>query len=140
MVTRAVTNPPTRPPIIQGYMASGAGECARPQVQAEVATTQSSSRPVLLTVPCRVMASPRATWPWKAFSFRAGLDVRNGFAMGSPLKDAARLVYYSRQIRCQSGVTLCRQDMLFSCRRVPVRYGGFQRARSAPPPHLFVSV
>src|SRR5579859_6569676 len=56
--------------------ASGAGDFDSPQVQAAVATTQSKSRPVLLTVPCNVMASPNATCPLKAFSFRAGFEVR----------------------------------------------------------------
>src|SRR5712692_5653377 len=81
MVTNAVTIPPIRPPIIQGRAACGSGECARPQVQAEDATTHSSSTPVLLTVPCSVIASPTATSPRNAFSFRAGLDVRNGLAI-----------------------------------------------------------
>src|SRR5216683_2962413 len=66
MVTNAVTIPPIRPPIIQGRAACGSGECARPQVQAEEATTHSSSTPVLLTVPCSVIASPTATSPRNA--------------------------------------------------------------------------
>src|SRR5271156_1543913 len=46
------------------------------QVQAAVAITQSSSTPVLLTVPCSVMGSPTLTpAPWKALAFRAGFDV-----------------------------------------------------------------
>src|ERR1700720_2314290 len=79
MVTSAVTNPPKIPPIIQGVTASGVSECAKPHVHAAVATTHSSSKPVLLTVPCRVIASPpRVTSLRNAFSLRAGLDVRNG--------------------------------------------------------------
>src|SRR5713226_5368630 len=85
MVTSATTNPPKRPPIIQGMAAPGLFECDKPQVQAAVATTQSKSRPVLLTVPCSVIASPKATWPLKAFSFSAGLEVRIRFAMEGPL-------------------------------------------------------
>src|SRR6266849_7679876 len=81
MVTNAVTIPPLRPPIIHGKAACGAGECARPHVHAEDATTHNSSTPVLLTVPCSVIASPTATSPRNAFSFRAGFDVRNGSAM-----------------------------------------------------------
>src|ERR1700730_10283688 len=73
--------PPNSPPIIHGIASAGLGECERPQVQAEAATTQRRRRPVLFTVPCTVMASPTATWPWKAFSFRAGFEVRNGLAM-----------------------------------------------------------
>src|SRR6266849_5885708 len=137
MVTRAVTNPPTRPPIIQGYMASGAGECARPQVQAEVATTQSSSRPVLLTVPCRVMASPRATWPWKAFSFRAGLEVRNGFAMGNPLKDAARASVLLSTNPAPIGLRVgsMRSFLVVECK---YGLGGFQSTCRAPSPPPFL--
>src|ERR1700722_11484225 len=95
--------PPKIPPIIQGMASSGFGECERPQVQAEVATTQSSSSPVLLTVPCTVIASPTATWPWKAFSFRAGFAVRKGFGMGyflctiMLLFECTELVYYSAE-------------------------------------------
>src|ERR1700694_4513573 len=81
MVTRATMKPPRTPPIIHGMAASGAWECDKPQVHAAVATTQSRRRPVLLTVPCSVIASPKATWPLNAFSFNAGLDVRNRFAI-----------------------------------------------------------
>src|SRR6266481_4059526 len=82
IVTSAVTIPPSNPPIIHGMAAPGVSECAKPQVQAAVATTQSSSTPVLFTVPCKVIASPpTATSPRKAFSFSAGLEVRNGLAM-----------------------------------------------------------
>src|SRR5882762_8791377 len=81
-VTTAVTRPPSNPPIIHGMAAPGVSECAKPQVQAAVATTHSSSTPVLFTVPCKVIASPpTATSPRKAFSFSAGLEVRNGLAM-----------------------------------------------------------
>src|SRR5690242_11148960 len=76
MVTSATTKPPMRPPIIQGMAASGVGDLESPQVQAAVATTQRRSTPVLLTVPCNVMASPKATCPLNAFSFNAGFDVR----------------------------------------------------------------
>src|SRR6266851_754450 len=82
IVTSAVTIPPSNPPIIHGIAAPGVSECAKPQVQAAVATTHSSSTPVLFTVPCKVIASPpTATSPRKAFSFSAGLEVRNGLAM-----------------------------------------------------------
>src|SRR5712692_7676433 len=73
--------PPKRPPIIHGTAAPGSGECDKPQVHAAVATTKSRSKPVLLTVPCSVIASPKATWPLKAFSLSAGLDVRIRFAI-----------------------------------------------------------
>src|SRR5271154_6713577 len=52
-----------------------------PQVHAAVATTHKSSKPVLLTVPCRVMASPKAACALKAFSFSAVLEVRMLSAM-----------------------------------------------------------
>src|SRR5438093_2783374 len=81
IVTSATMKPPKTPPIIQGMAAPGTGECDKPQVHAAVATTQSSRRPVLLTVPCNVIASPKATWPLKAFSLSAGLDVRIRFAI-----------------------------------------------------------
>src|SRR5271165_376451 len=83
MVTSATTKPPMIPPAIHGYTASGVFECASPQVHAAVATTQSKSRPVLLTVPCNVIASPAAASPLKAFSLRAGLDVRMRLAMAA---------------------------------------------------------
>src|SRR6266851_1856476 len=85
MVTSATTKPPKRPPIIHGMAASGAWECDRPQVHAAVATTQSRRKPVLLTVPCSVIASPKATWPRNAFSLSAGLEVRIRFAMAEIL-------------------------------------------------------
>src|SRR2546427_4311269 len=81
MVTSATMKPPKTPPIIHGTAAPGSGECDKPQVHAAVATTKSKSRPVLLTVPCSVIASPKATWPLNAFSFSAGLEVRIKFAM-----------------------------------------------------------
>src|ERR1700676_2876460 len=85
MVTRATTKPPNTPPIIQGRAAPGSGECDNPQVHAAVAMTNSKSSPVLLTVPCRVIASPYATWPLNAFSLSAGFDVRIRFAIGEIL-------------------------------------------------------
>src|SRR2546426_3535171 len=87
MVTSATMKPPKRPPIIHGTAAPGTGECDKPQVHAAVATTQSRRKPVLLTVPCNVIASPKATWPLKAFSLSAGLDVRIRFAIGVSLFD-----------------------------------------------------
>src|SRR5260370_40858914 len=81
MVTSATMKPPKTPPIIHGRAAPGTGECDKPQVHAAVATTQSNNMPVLLTVPCRVIASPKATWPLKAFSLSVGLHVRIRFAM-----------------------------------------------------------
>src|SRR5712664_4231441 len=95
IVTSAVTIPPSNPPIIHGRAAPGpdVSECAKPQVQAAVATTHSSSTPVLFTVPCKVIASPpTATSPRKAFSFSAGLEVRNGLAMFNSL-DRTHSVY-----------------------------------------------
>src|SRR6267378_3162339 len=87
MVTSATMKPPKTPPIIHGMAAPGTGECDKPQVHAAVATTQSRSRPVLLTVPCSVIASPKATWPLNAFSLSAGLEVRIRFAIGVSLLD-----------------------------------------------------
>src|ERR1700682_1029907 len=92
MVTSATTKPPKTPPIIHGMAASGAWECDKPQVHAAGATTQSSSRPVLLTVPCNVIASSKATCPLKAFSFSAGLDVRIRFAIREILSNDEFLV------------------------------------------------
>src|SRR5260370_34748415 len=85
MVPSAATNPPKTPPIIHGKPACGAGEGDKPQVHAAVATTKSRRSPVLLTVPCSVIASPNATWSLKAFSLSAGLDVRIRFAIGVSL-------------------------------------------------------
>src|SRR6267142_6144374 len=87
IVTSATMKPPKTPPIIQGTAAPGTGEWDKPQVHAAVATTQSRRKPVLLTVPCNVIASPKATWPLKAFSLSAGLDVRIRFAIGVSLLD-----------------------------------------------------
>src|SRR6266853_1352704 len=87
MMTSATMKPPKTPPIIHGTAARGSGECDKPQVHAAVATTKNKSRPVLFTVPCSVMASPKATWPLKAFSLSAGLEVRIRFAIALPLLD-----------------------------------------------------
>src|SRR5260221_5256414 len=82
IVTRAVTIPPSNPPIIHGVAAPGVGDWAKPQVHADVATTQISSKPVLFTVPCRVIASPPSgTHPPNAFSFTAGLSLRNALSL-----------------------------------------------------------
>src|ERR1700733_503417 len=81
MVIKAAMRPPKMPPSIQGIALSGCGECERPHVQAEVAMTQRSRTPVLLTVPWTVIASPTPTAPWKAFSLSAGLEVRKGLGM-----------------------------------------------------------
>src|SRR5262245_35346132 len=80
-VTRHVIKPPNKPPIIQGNAASGCSECANPQVHAAVATTHKSRIPVLLTVPCTVIASPVAIWPSTVFSFRTGFALPNNRAM-----------------------------------------------------------
>src|SRR6267378_8372928 len=93
MVTSATMKPPKTPPIIHGMAAPGTGECDKPQVHAAVATTQSRSRPVLLTVPCSVIASPKATWPLNAFSFNAGLDVRIRFAIREILPNDVFLIF-----------------------------------------------
>ena len=50
-VTNATTNPPNAPPIIQGKAASGVSERLKLQLQAAVATTSRSRKPVLLTAP-----------------------------------------------------------------------------------------
>src|SRR5712664_2970568 len=93
IVTSAVTIPPSNPPTIHGMAAPGVSECAIPQVHAAVATTQSSNTPVLLTVPCKVIASPpTAISPRKAFSFSAGLEVRNRFTMFNSL-DRTHSIY-----------------------------------------------
>src|SRR6266481_10106880 len=89
IVTTAVTIPPSNPPIIHGTAAPGVSECTKPHVHAAVATTHSSSTPVLFTVPCKVIASPpAATSPRNAFSLSAGLEVRNGLAMFDSLDRA----------------------------------------------------
>src|SRR5260221_4038725 len=73
---------PDNRPIIDDVGAPAVGDWANPKVNADVATRKSSSKPVLFTVPCRVIASPPSvTSPRNAFSFSAGLDVRNGLAM-----------------------------------------------------------
>src|SRR6266481_404229 len=87
MVTSATMKPPKTPPIIHGMAAPGTGERDKPQVHAAVATTQSRRKPVLLTVPCSVIASPKATWSLKAFSLSAGLEVRIRFAIDVSLLD-----------------------------------------------------
>src|SRR5450755_2867886 len=86
VVISATMNPPINPPNIQGIAASGASECDMPQVHAAVATAHSSRKPVLLTVPCKVIASPVATTSRNAFSLRTGLEVRNGLAMMETLR------------------------------------------------------
>src|SRR5208337_4718591 len=80
-VTRARTKPPSAPPIIQGYAASGVGEWLRPQVHAAATTTNRSSRPVLLTVPWMVIVSPPAIGAANTFSLRTGLLERNSSAI-----------------------------------------------------------
>src|SRR5260370_32121821 len=102
MVTSPVTIPPKPPPIIHGIAASGVGECARPHAHADVITTQSSSRPVLLTVPCKLIASPpTAISPRNAFSFRPGLEVRNELAMRNFLVSYTYSLY-PRKLRRKS--------------------------------------
>src|SRR5271170_89970 len=81
MVTSAMMNPPIPPAISSGNTACGPAVTNRSQVHAAVATVQISRMPVLFTVPCSVMASPAATWPWKAFAFSAGFEVLNKFGM-----------------------------------------------------------
>src|ERR1700733_781391 len=76
-VMMAKMRPPTTPTSASGATVAGEGEFKkRCHVQAAVAMAQISSKPVLLTVPCSVMASPKAT-PWlrNACSFSAGLAV-----------------------------------------------------------------
>src|SRR5580658_5130786 len=81
MVTSAMMKPPIPPAISSGKTACGPSVTNLSQVQAAVATVQISRMPVLFTVPCRVMASPAATWPWKAFALSAGFEVLSKFGM-----------------------------------------------------------
>src|ERR1700723_2821397 len=81
MVTSAMMNPPIPPAISSGNTAFGPWATNLSQVHAAVATVQMSRMPVLFTVPCNVMASPAATWPWNAFAFSAGFEVLNKFGM-----------------------------------------------------------
>src|SRR5947207_12801336 len=81
MVTSATTKPPKTPPVIHATAAAGAGECDKPQAHAAVATTQRRRKPVLLTVPCSVIASPKATCPLTDFSLIAVLEDRSKLAM-----------------------------------------------------------
>src|SRR5712664_2004572 len=115
MVTSATMKPPKTPPIIHGMAAPGTGECDKPQVHAAVATTQSRSRPVLLTVPCSVIASPKATWPLNAFSLSAGLEVRIRFAIAEilPIEEfllSPNLVLLNSTPRCLSFPLWAAQD------------------------------
>src|SRR5713226_7094808 len=103
MVTSATMKPPKTPPIIHGTAAPGIGECDKPQVHAAVATTQSRRKPVLLTVPCSVIASPKATWSLKAFSLSAGLEVRIRFAIDVSLLDLQISVYAALEPSSKSG-------------------------------------
>jgi len=66
MVTSATMKPPKTTAHHPRNGSAGTGEWDKPQVHAAVATTQSRRKPVLLTVPCNVIASPKATWPLKA--------------------------------------------------------------------------
>src|SRR5277367_615526 len=79
MVTSAMMNPPIPPAISSGNTACGPSVTNLSQVHAAVATVQISRMPVLFTVPCSVIASPAATWPWNAFAFSAGFDVLSRF-------------------------------------------------------------
>src|SRR5580700_871888 len=81
MVTSAMISPPIAPTISSGNAACGPSVTNRSQVHAAVATVQISRMPVLFTVPCRVMASPAATWPWKALALSAGFEVLSQFGM-----------------------------------------------------------
>src|SRR4029077_11366574 len=58
--------------------------------------THNSRTPVLLTVPCTVIASPTPTAPapWKAFSLSAGFEDRKGLGMAFSL-----CLYESTQYR-----------------------------------------
>src|SRR5208282_857138 len=80
-VTKARTKPPSAPPIIHGYAASGVGEWLSPQVHAAAITTKKSSRPVLLTVPWMVIVSPAVIGSANTFSFSTGLLERNNSAI-----------------------------------------------------------
>src|SRR5205807_8594134 len=82
IVTMAKINPPIAPPNTRGTDSVGAFR-NRFQLQAAVATAQINSTPVLLAVPCTVIASPKATpSPRNAFSFKAGLAVLINCAIG----------------------------------------------------------
>src|SRR5215472_17943539 len=75
-VTRAKISPPIAPRIARPAACSGE-RVVRFQAQAAVPIAQTSSNPVLLTVPVKVMASPRAMpSPRKVPSFNVGFDVR----------------------------------------------------------------
>src|SRR5271170_4043322 len=87
VVTSATMNPPMIPPNIHGIAASGVSECAMPQVHAAVTTAHNSKKPVLFTVPCKVIASPVAATSRNAFSLKTGLDVRKGLAMIATLQN-----------------------------------------------------
>src|SRR5262245_53891569 len=98
-VTRHVIKPPNKPPIIQGNAASGCSECASPHVHAAVTTTHSSRIPVLLTVPCTVIASPVAIWPSNVFSFRTGFALPNNRAIVASVQLSLNLSSENRPCR-----------------------------------------
>src|SRR5579863_8084276 len=77
MVISAKINPPIPPTSSIGTTACGFPESMKTfQVHAAVATTHNNRSPVLLTVPCTVIASPiPAPSPSNAFGFNAGFDV-----------------------------------------------------------------
>src|SRR5437660_6947037 len=75
MVTKAAISPPIKPGS-SSPMARSGEVVATFHDQAAVAIAHISSKPVLLTVPLRVMVSPNATpSPLKVLSFNAGFEV-----------------------------------------------------------------
>src|SRR5690606_29743752 len=97
-VTIATMKPPTAPPIIHGMIAPGFSGAYCSHVNTDVATSTSSSNPVLLTVPPRVITllPPVTTLPLptsreKVFLFRAGLPLRiGGLRWNEDCGDASR--------------------------------------------------
>src|SRR5512146_2856635 len=81
IVTSATTNPPIAPTTARPAAVSGE-RVSRFHDHAAVAIAHSRRMPVLLTVPERVMVSPRATpSPRKAVLLRAGFEVLIRFAI-----------------------------------------------------------
>src|ERR1017187_2449317 len=105
IVTMAQRNPPMLPASRYGVMSAIWCDCAnRRQVQAAVATAQSSRMPVLLTVPLSVMEPAFASSPdrgpaksRKVFSLNAGLAVLiSAMVVFSPIANTVWLEYYRR--------------------------------------------
>src|ERR1700730_7141210 len=122
-----------RPPIspINASGPTDSGECEwrnKFQVQAAVAITHTNSTPVLLTVPCSVIASPKATpSPRNVRSFNAGFDVLISCAT---LASSRRRTHHSTRVAVEAhvgGITRPRARTMGNegCRR----YGGVAEGR-----------